>query len=95
LGADAGCKATLLVGDRKVLGYVIVSSPTGSHTTTPAANLDLDRGLYDVSWVFGCWRYGKPVEDGRMMLLIGHPGESEPSVPHAGDFVRSTSPPGH
>jgi hypothetical protein len=29
LGADAGCKATLLVGDRKVLGYVIVSSPTG------------------------------------------------------------------
>ncbi len=91
-GADAGCKATLHVGGLKVLGYVLLSSPTGSQITTPAAKLNLDPGLYDVEWVFGCWRYGKPVEDGRMILLVGRPGASEPSAAHAGDFLRPISP---
>lgn len=88
MGADAGCKATLHVAGRKVLGYVIISSPTGSSVTTPPAKLNLTPGLYDFSWIFGCWRYDKPVEDGRMIMLVGHPDQAEPTAARPIDFVR-------
>jgi hypothetical protein len=70
----ADCLTRLIFGPRQIVSNYDMANPGNVSKTFDAATFDLQPGLYPIRWVLGCWRDQEMVGQGRMTVLISHPG---------------------
>jgi hypothetical protein len=76
----------------RTLSTLEVLSGAEVYKTFGAARFDLQPGLYQVGWAFGCWHDQEMTGPGRLTLPISHPGEAELVPMPANAIVRQIMP---
>lgn len=88
-GPRADCLVRVGFGPDRVVSDLRLGLVNQTVQNFQPARFELQRGLYPISWAFGCWQGQAMLGPGRFTLLIGHPGETMPAPARDGDVVRA------
>jgi hypothetical protein len=88
----ANCLTRLGLGPHRIISSLGVAISDDVSKTFDAARFDLQPGLYSIGWAFGCWHDQQMTGPGRLVLLIGHPGEPTLQPVRPSDIVRTDGP---
>jgi hypothetical protein len=84
--SPATCVANLSFAGKLIFSKsAALSDPTNAQFEV--ARFDLEPGLFQTDYVFGCWQDERPSRSGRLELLIRHPGEDALRSPRPDDFA--------
>ena len=88
LGPIADCLVRLGFGPRRIVSNLLLADPGNTSKTYDAARFNLQPGLYQLAWAFGCWHDNEVVGPGRITILVSHPADQtlQPALP--ADIVR-------
>jgi hypothetical protein len=84
----ADCLTRLFFGPRQVVANYDVASPGNVSKIFDAASFDLQPGLYPIRWILGCWHDQEMVGQGRLTVLISHPGDQGLQPARPDEIVR-------
>jgi hypothetical protein len=87
-GAPVNCLTRLGFGPNRVMSHVTLDVGSLSMTYDDAAWFDLQPGLYNMAWAFGCWHDHTMAGPGHMTILLRRPGEDALLPIKPEDFVR-------
>ncbi len=88
-GRVADCLVRLGFGPHRIVSNLEVGIADDVSKAFDAARFDLQPGLYLIGWAYGCWHDQEVTGPGRMVLLIGHPGERTLQPARPDDIVRA------
>jgi hypothetical protein len=88
-GQAADCLLRLGFGPRRVVSELELSLVGDISKTFDPIKFDLQPGLYNIAWAFGCWHEHEEIGPGQMTVLVGHPGEGQLAPARPGDIVRA------
>ena len=83
----ADCLTRLGFGPHRIVSYLSLNVGETSRNYR-VAWFDLRPGLYPIGWAFGCWHDNEVIGPGRIIILVGHPGETNLLPARPDDFVR-------
>jgi hypothetical protein len=87
-GQAADCLIRLGFGQYRIVSNLEIAVVNDVSKAFDAARFDLKPGLYSIGWAFGCWHDQEVTAPGRLVLLIGHPGEPTPQPARPDEIVR-------
>jgi hypothetical protein len=88
-GGAANCLIRLGFGSHRIVSNLEVAMVDDVSKAFAAARFELRPGLYPLGWAFGCWHDQEVTAPGRMILLVGHPGEGTLLPARPDDIVRA------
>jgi len=87
-GTSVNCLTRLGFGPNRVMSHVTLDVGSASMTYDDAGWFDLQPGLYNMAWAFGCWHDNTMAGPAHMTILLRRPGEDALLPIKPEDFVR-------
>jgi hypothetical protein len=72
-GRVANCIVRLGFGGKRVVSVEEIGIANDVSKTYDPIRFNLQPGLYNIAWAFGCWHDAEMSPSGRMTVLVGHP----------------------
>ena len=87
-GPPASCLIRLGFGPVRLVSNVELDLLNSVSKVFNVNRFDLKPGLYSFVWGFGCWHEHDMVGQGRVTVLVGHPGEGTLQPARSGEIFQ-------